>query len=953
MDTFTKKVFNFSTKNIPIPKEFPYMKDLIHETERLITRTRWKAFFFLDKNRNESGDSEDESSDVDGMEERQKVTFGFKSARPPPVIKELSNFEKDLWKLVQGVKFSHYRGPFQNKLKQELKYIKNSDKIFMQADKTRNYYEVHPSTYKKLLHENVTQNYNKANKDTVQTINSEAKDIATKFKIEDRVECLPNTDAFITLKDHKQNFRIQPKCRLINPTKSEMGIISSQILQRINEEIREKTKLRQWRKTQDTIDWFKSIENKRECEFLQCDIAEFYPSISEGLLNSALVFAEKQGVRLAPTEREVILHARKTILMSENTTWAKNGTLFDVSMGAYDGAEVAELVGLLLLSEIETRLPNLNFGLYRDDGLAVYKTTKGIHIERTKKKLHKIFNEHGLKIEAEFRLHTVDYLDVTLDLHSNTFKPFRKPNDIPTYINTQSNHPPHIIKEIPRMIASRLSSISSNEKTFEEAKPIYCQALRDSGYNTAQVTYKQQQNTKTRNKSAGQKKTPTVTTKQPTSNDNSSLPKPAPPIPYQPTPPPTGPHPPPQRHPSTAPSQDAPPSQAAEAPCTQPMYLHGRVDIEQLTHPYNLRSNRPRQGQRMEANRAEADRTTYVPHATFQPPPSPPAPHRAAPPTFHQDLDTTNLKTVWIPPDARIEDQTGGDAWHPPLTDPGADHRPTGQGRGQPGPRGRQKVSGVDDNVDNHDEHTNRSSDCDGKKTKGRKRKRNIIWYNPPYNASMTTDFGKQFLQLIDRHFPKDRQDNLQKIFNRNSLKISYRTTPNMKSIINAHNTKILAEHNKQSEKQEAPCNCRGQEAKAECPLEGKCQGAAATTVVYKATVETNTDTKTYIGSTEGTFKKRYYGHKSDFKHEAKRNSTTLSHYIWDCKDRGETPKVKWEIVKKCNRYRCGTRKCDVCLAEKLEILKERGRHCLNKRSELMRPCPHRRKFRLSNLKDT
>ena len=50
-------------------------------------------------------------------------------------------------------------------------------------------------------------------------------------------------------------------------------------------------------------------------------------------------------------------------------------------MGAYDGVEVAELVGLLILSEIKEKVPKLNFGLYRVDGLATYKTTKGIHID--------------------------------------------------------------------------------------------------------------------------------------------------------------------------------------------------------------------------------------------------------------------------------------------------------------------------------------------------------------------------------------------------------------------------------------------------------------------------------------------------------------------------------------------------------------------------------------------
>ena len=167
-----------------------------------------------------------------------------------------------------------------------------------------------------------------------------------------------------------------------------------------------------------------------------------------------------------------------------------------------------------------------------------------------------------------------------------------------------------------------------------------------------------------------------------------------------------------------------------------------------------------------------------------------------------------------------------------------------------------------------------------------------------------------------------------------------------MKPIINGHNSKILAEHNEQTtKKQESTCNCRNS-AKAEYPLQGKC---LTTSVVYKATVKTSNSTKTYIGSTEGTFKKRYYGHKSDIKNESNRNSTTLSHYIWDCKDRGEVPEIKWEVIRKCQRYKCGTRKCDVCLAEKLEILRERGDNCLNKRSELMRPCPHRRKHRLIN----
>ena len=655
--------------------------------------------------------------------------------------------------------------------------------------------------------------------DTVKQINSEAKQLASKLNIADRIEGLPETDAFVTLKDHKQNFRNQPKCRLINPTKTEMGIISSKLLQRINEEIRQKTKLKQWRKTQDTIDWFKSIENKGEHEFLQCDIENFYPSISENLLSKALEYAVNLGVNVTPTEKDIILHARKTVLISDRAVWEKgNSDLFDVSMGAYDGAEVAELVGLLLLSEIEKHLPSLNFGLYRDDGLAVYKTTKGIHIERTKKALHKIFNNHDLKIEAEFRLHTEDYLDVTLDLHNNSFRPYRKPNDEPIYINKQSNHPPHIIKEIPKMITKRLSRLSSDEKAFEDSKLAYCQALKNSGHSTTEVLYKSNSNVK----------------------------------------------------------ESIPPS--TQEPNTS---IHNNTFLDDI-----------------------------------QPAPSP----------------NTFLKTV-REPEIIINEESEETAVKQVLQE---EDREQDQERETHSEQEQQKGEGSEEKNNNS--------------RKKRKRRRKIIWYNPPYNACVSTNIGKEFLKLIDKHFPPNRKDKLQKIFNRHTLKISYRTTQNMKSIINGHNSKILAEHNEQkSKKQEPTCNCRNN-AKAECPLQGKC---LTTSVVYKATVKTSNSTKTYIGSTEGTFKKRYYGHKSDIKNESNRNSTTLSHYIWDCKDRGEVPEIKWEVIRKCQRYKCGTRKCDVCLAEKLEILRERGDNCLNKRSELMRPCPHRRKHRLINVNDT
>ena len=59
-------------------------------------------------------------------------------------------------------------------------------------------------------------------------------------------------------------------------------------------------------------------------------------------------------------------------------------------------------------------------------------------------------------------------------------------------------------------------------------------------------------------------------------------------------------------------------------------------------------------------------------------------------------------------------------------------------------------------------------------------RKRNIIWFNPPYNKNVSTKIGNFFLNLIDKYFPTDHK--FHKLFNRNSVKVSYSCTKNIKT---------------------------------------------------------------------------------------------------------------------------------------------------------------------------
>ena len=131
------------------------------------------------------------------------------------------------------------------------------------------------------MKENVTKTYKKASEKLQKSINLEAKSIATKLKLSDRIEKLAEAPAYVTLKDHKENFRSKPSCRLINPSKNEIGKISKIVLEKINKKLLKELDFNQWKNTEDVTRWFRNISNKSECKFIQLDIKEFYPSITE------------------------------------------------------------------------------------------------------------------------------------------------------------------------------------------------------------------------------------------------------------------------------------------------------------------------------------------------------------------------------------------------------------------------------------------------------------------------------------------------------------------------------------------------------------------------------------------------------------------------------------------------------------------------------------------------
>ena len=108
---------------------------------------------------------------------------------------------------------------------------------------------MNPNSYNKLITENVTKTYKKAGDKLVGKLDAQSARIAERLNLDDRIEKLAKKEAFITLKDHKPTFDDHPTCRLINPTKSEIGVISKQILDEINTSIINSTRINQWKNT--------------------------------------------------------------------------------------------------------------------------------------------------------------------------------------------------------------------------------------------------------------------------------------------------------------------------------------------------------------------------------------------------------------------------------------------------------------------------------------------------------------------------------------------------------------------------------------------------------------------------------------------------------------------------------------------------------------------------------
>ena len=102
--------------------------------------------------------------------------------------------------------------------------------------------------------------------------------------------------------------------------------------------------------------------------------------------------------------------------------------------------------------------------------------------EKLWQQIKKVYEDNGLKVTAEVNKKIVSFLDVTLDLTTGRHRAYMKPNTIPLYVSSFSNHPPTIIKNIPLEVNRRLCKLSSTRDDFLAVVEPYQLALNNAGY---------------------------------------------------------------------------------------------------------------------------------------------------------------------------------------------------------------------------------------------------------------------------------------------------------------------------------------------------------------------------------------------------------------------------------------------------------------------------------------
>ena len=127
-----------------------------------------------------------------------------------------------------------------------------------------------------MLNNSITTTYKKISGNIHNKINTDGKKLMKDKDILNRMLANGKNGCFITLNNHKPNFKNNPKVRLINPVENEIGRISKIILNKINYQLRDSLRINQWKDTSGVKEWLYKIPGKNRYKFAIFDIKDLY-----------------------------------------------------------------------------------------------------------------------------------------------------------------------------------------------------------------------------------------------------------------------------------------------------------------------------------------------------------------------------------------------------------------------------------------------------------------------------------------------------------------------------------------------------------------------------------------------------------------------------------------------------------------------------------------------------
>ena len=165
---------------------------MVEKVESFVRRLRWKAYHFCKEHKENNSN--------------QCKNFGLETVVTPPQNEDLNAFENNIYDIIRNVEFTNIRNEFLDHLNRDIESTRSSKNVLVFADKSTNLFELSCENYQKLLHNNITKTHKKTPKNAKWDIDGKTKSFAKTLKIEEMIECYADQHAYITLKDHQENF---------------------------------------------------------------------------------------------------------------------------------------------------------------------------------------------------------------------------------------------------------------------------------------------------------------------------------------------------------------------------------------------------------------------------------------------------------------------------------------------------------------------------------------------------------------------------------------------------------------------------------------------------------------------------------------------------------------------------------------------------------------------------